>query len=74
MDKRYVKRFLEENNIKYYENNRGGFTDFYLEDYSKIYSINCYYDNCEIIVKGDNDIEHYNCNKYLRLDFLEDYK
>lgn len=74
MTKEDIKRFLEKNNIKYYEMTKGGVTDFYLEDYSKIYSINCYYYDCEILVEGDNNIEHYDCNKYLRLDFLEDYK
>lgn len=74
MTKEDVKRFLEENNIKYYEIEGRGYSEICLVDYSKIYSINCYYDNCEILVKGDNDIEHYDCNKYLKLDFLEDYK
>jgi len=69
-----VKRFLEENNINYYEVGRGECTNIILQDYSKIYIIDCYYDNCEILVKEDNNIEFYDCNKYLRLDFLEDYK
>lgn len=74
MTKDDVKRFLEKNNIKYYEIEGRECDDICLVDYSKIYSINCYNDNCEILIKGDNNIEHYDCNKYLRLDFLEDYK
>lgn len=69
-----VRKFLENNNIDYVEIKEGQMYNFYLHGYRNIYSITCYYHNCDIIVKDESNIEHYDCDKYLNMDFVNMYR
>lgn len=74
MTKNEVRKFLEENNIDYTEIKEGQMYNFYLHGYRDIISITCYYCNCDIIVKDEHDIAHYDCDKYLHMDFVDTFR
>lgn len=75
MNKISIIKFLEQNNIKYeLKEGKFGQFDIYLPEYKNVINIQCYYDNCEIVVREESNVEIYDCNKYLKVDFLENYR
>ena len=72
-----VLEFLDNNKIEYELDKKSenvGNVFIMSRNYLKVVGIYCYYDNCEIEIKGESDFERYDCDKYLNMDFLKDYK
>lgn len=75
MNKNSIIDFLKQNKVKYeLKEGKFGNFDIYLPEYKNVIEIQCYYDNCEIVVIEDSNVEFYDCNKHLNMKFLDFYR